>query len=263
MQRIDTAMAGAAERAATIAERINEMTREQRMARGVAAYGWPADASCDRCGDTGELPMSRTYCECAAGGRKRAVDAEARLTAEWERRWLATGVPKRFRGYRLETSPLNTPADRHLVELARGWAAGDPVASGRNLVISGGVGCGKTGFAIGALYELHAAGVGRLHYTSTSALIDALKPGGEEGVLTTAQRAECLALDDLGTTRGTDWEQDRLYALLNARYEEQVPTIITTNVALPDLAASVGERIVSRLVEGCVVIALGGIDRRR
>lgn len=263
MQDMRQALGSVAAKAAAIAEHVNTITPAERIARGVAAYGWSPDCRCDRCGDTGTLPLSGEHCQCAAGDQRRIADHEARLTAEWERRWAAAGVPKRFRHYRLDTSPLNTPSDRHHVDQVRAWLASDPITTGANLLLFGGIGVGKTGLAVGALRELHTSGAGRLLYIGTSALIDALKPGGDDGILTTCQRADVLALDDLGTTRGTDWERDRLYALINARYEAQLATIVTTNVLLTELAESIGERIASRLLEGATVVGIGGSDRRR
>lgn len=65
---------------------------------------------------------------------------------------------------------------------------------------------------------------------------------------------DVIAKGDLGATRGTDWEQDRLYALVNARYEAELPR---------NLTEAVGERIASRLLEGAEVVSVGGGDRRR
>lgn len=264
MQSTSAAFAAVKDKADAIAERLGSLTREERIQRGVDAYGWSPDCQCDRCGDQGVTPLAKEYCQCMAGSQRRIADRETEIAAEWDRRWTTAGVPKRFRGYRLASSPLNdTPLERAHVDRVREWLASDPVKSGANLLVFGGVGVGKTGLAIGALYELHTAGASRLQFVSTSALIDALKPGGDEAVMQSCQRADVLALDDLGTTRGTDWERDRLYALLNARYEDQRPTIVTTNVTLVDLADSVGERIASRLIEGATMVSIGGSDRRR
>ena len=264
MQSTREAFGNVAEKAAAIAEKVNNLSREERIQRGVTAYGWSPDCRCDRCGDTGETPLSREYCGCPAGIQRKASDHEARLAAEWERRWRAAGIPRRFLGYRLETSPLNTPSDRRVIDEVRGWIAADPIATGASLLISGSVGVGKTGLAVGALYELHSRSTSHLSlmFSSTTALIDALKPGGDEDALHAAQTAAVLALDDLGTTRGTEWEKDRLFAVIDARYQAMRPTVVTTNVAVMDLAANLGDRLVSRLLEGATIVGIDGRDRR-
>lgn len=258
LQHIGEAARNVAEKAAERAEYLRA-TKAERIAEGVRLYGWRPDADCANCGDTGLWPNSSNYCGCPAGTAKQIRDRDARSRSEWERRWVLTNVPRRFQGYRLETSPL----DAMVVDVARRWISRDPVDTGINLLITGSVGVGKTGLAIGALWELHERGVQPLWFVSTSALIDAMRPNsGEDGMLATCQKASVLVLDDLGTTRGTDWEQDRLFALLNARYEEQRPTIVTTNVEIAELAASIGERSVSRLLEQHVIVAVDGPDRR-
>lgn len=258
MQPISEAAANAAIRAQERAELARNTTPDQRLARGVELYGWQPDADCSWCGDTGKMPVSGEYCTCDAGKRQRADDRSAQLAQDWERRWVQSNVPRRFRDYRLDRSPL--PAD--LIDRIRSWVEADPGASGTNLLFTGSTGVGKTGGGVGALWALHERGVQPLWYVSTSALIDSLKPGGDESMLVTCQRASVLMLDDLGTTRGTDWEQDRLFALLNTRYEAERPTIITTNCAFSDLAVSIGERTVSRILEQHVMIAVDGPDRR-
>lgn len=55
-----------------------------------------------------------------------------------------------------------------------------------------------------------------------------------------------LILDDLGTTNSTAWSEGKLFALLNARYEAEAPTIFTLNVAPEKLGH---ERIYSRLMD--------------
>jgi DNA replication protein DnaC len=47
--------------------------------------------------------------------------------------------------------------------------------------------------------------------------------------------APLLILDDLGTQSSTPWAKEKLFQLLNARYNARLPTVITTNCALSDL----------------------------
>jgi DNA replication protein DnaC len=44
-----------------------------------------------------------------------------------------------------------------------------------------------------------------------------------------------LILDDLGTQAATPWAQEKLFQLLNARYNQQLPTILTSNRPLSEL----------------------------
>jgi DNA replication protein DnaC len=57
-----------------------------------------------------------------------------------------------------------------------------------------------------------------------------------------------LVLDDLGVENQTEWAHEQLYRVLNARYEEELPTIITSNHPLEHLDS----RLVSRFRSGLV-----------
>lgn len=54
-----------------------------------------------------------------------------------------------------------------------------------------------------------------------------------------------LILDDLGTENATPWAVEKLYQLVNHRYNYRMPTVITTNQDLDRLDA----RIVSRMLD--------------
>jgi DNA replication protein DnaC len=58
-----------------------------------------------------------------------------------------------------------------------------------------------------------------------------------------------LVLDDLGRERQTEWVQETLYLVLNARYEHGRATTITTNLDLDSLRRRIGEPILDRLAE--------------
>jgi DNA replication protein DnaC len=72
-----------------------------------------------------------------------------------------------------------------------------------------------------------------------------------------------LMLDDFGTQRGTEWEMEMLYNLVDARYGEKRFTIITTNQPLQELKDLSQGRIYSRLVEMCRLVEMEGIDYRQ
>lgn len=58
-----------------------------------------------------------------------------------------------------------------------------------------------------------------------------------------------LVLDDLGTENQTDWANEQLYRILDGRYEQRAPTILTSNVP----SERVDQRIWSRYREGLVI----------
>ena len=74
---------------------------------------------------------------------------------------------------------------------------------------------------------------------------------------------DLLHLDDLGAEKRTDWVLEQLYAIVDARYEEQRSMVVTTNLDQPALEEQIGARTVSRLVEICGdPLPLFGDDQR-
>lgn len=192
------------------------------------------------------------------------VDEGAGLEAWRAGRWT-TIVPSRYVNAELSevefTLPNGTkmpPSPPQVLE----WAQRP---RGRNLVISGTVGVGKTYMAIGAVRALHFRGW-EVVFAPIIELLDALRPSGgdPDGALEEACHAEVLVLDDVGSERPTDWTAERFYAVVNRRYMEQRPTVVTTNLGRKELQEAVGERVMSRLVgSGAVTVRLVGPDRRR
>jgi len=73
----------------------------------------------------------------------------------------------------------------------------------------------------------------------------------DRGFLARCESADLLVLDDFGAETVTGWVQDRLYLLVNRRYEDMGRTIVTTNCGDATLLERVGERVESRLIEMC------------
>lgn len=71
-----------------------------------------------------------------------------------------------------------------------------------------------------------------------------------------------LFIDDLGTEKGTEWVLETFYSILDKKYEEMIPVIITSNCNLNELGEKMGDRFSSRIAQMCEVIAMVGEDRR-
>ena len=71
-----------------------------------------------------------------------------------------------------------------------------------------------------------------------------------------------LLLDDFGIQRGTEWELEMLYDLVDARYCDERFTVVTTNQSLEEIKSISQGRIYSRLAEMCQLIPMNGPDYR-
>jgi len=81
------------------------------------------------------------------------------------------------------------------------------------------------------------------------------------------QQADLLIIDDLGAENDTTWVKEKLYEIIDSRYRDSKPTIITTNLTLEQLREKLtGDdgvtRTYDRLLEMCYPIRLQGKSRR-
>lgn len=170
----------------------------------------------------------------------------------------ASGIPIRYAGV---TDQVRLPAQ------AEGWT-GDPWC----VTILGPAGTGKTWIAVRMLMKLWNAADGggrvgkwaaRPRFFDVSTAIEAIKSefGTDDNgkTLEAMMVSRLLVLDDLGAQRETDFTKDQVSVVLRSRYNDMLPTIITSNAA--NLGELGDQRIASRLSDG-LVITLNGKDRR-
>ncbi len=132
------------------------------------------------------------------------------------------------------TNPRDRELFRSLVRDARGFAE-EPEGW---LLIHGSSGAGKTHVAAAIANRCIERGQPAL-FVVVPDLLDhlraAYKPDSElayDVLLEQVRTAPVLILDDLGTQSTTPWAQEKLFQILNHRYNAQLPTVVTTNLAL-------------------------------
>lgn len=132
-------------------------------------------------------------------------------------------------------------------------------------MLSGGVGIGKTGLAVSLAYIVHMQGRSVRIGTFTE-ILDEMRPkqgfGEKETEPADLYKPKLLVLDDLGTQKVTEFVQERLFAIIDGRYQRGLPTIITTNLSLDQMTDQFGGRVVSRIAETSTVAPLPGEDLR-
>jgi DNA replication protein DnaC len=66
--------------------------------------------------------------------------------------------------------------------------------------------------------------------------------------------ASQLFLDDIGDIKFTDWNVSQLQLLVNYRYENLLPMVITSNLSLDELSDAIGDnRVSSRINRFCLI----------
>ncbi|HEX8121595.1 MAG TPA: ATP-binding protein [Solirubrobacteraceae bacterium] len=183
-------------------------------------------------------------------------------------RRLEARLPRRYQHVAFEREPVVHMPDTVVREVRRFTREIDRnLDQGRGIWFVGDVGTGKTTLAMLVSKAAIEAGRSAAIY-SLPRLLGVLRESmsSEEGLLRLVDdlsQVDLLHLDDLGAERATDWVLEQLYAIVNARYEEQRSLVITTNLQPEELADQLGPRIVSRINEICGdPVLLMGEDKR-
>ena len=71
-----------------------------------------------------------------------------------------------------------------------------------------------------------------------------------------------IILDDIGAEKPSAWAIERLYLIINEKYESMTPMIFTTNCEKEALMDTLGDRIVSRITGMTLTVRIPGQDRR-
>jgi DNA replication protein DnaC len=60
---------------------------------------------------------------------------------------------------------------------------------------------------------------------------------------------DLLIIDEIGIQFGSDFEKNLMFDILNERYENRRPTLLLSNLTVPEVKAFLGDRIYDRLKE--------------
>lgn len=237
----------------------------------------PSATRCEFCGVplieirmtmAGKAPIETlAYCEC----RILADESASRFAAE-KARILAVkeNVGARFGDATFQNWNSSGGRDEMLAiaeDYARRWP--EMETQGLGLFIHGSPGSGKTHLVAALGLHLMRLGVS-VAFWPMQELLDRLRAtyGGasvesEHEILTGLERSQLLIIDDVAATKTTEWAEGLFYSVVDKRYRQKKPLIVTTNVTPQKLRETLGERTASRLDEICLPICNSLSDYRR
>lgn len=193
------------------------------------------------------------------------IEHEARMVAEKEEqeeraqkarreRRLNAGISERnlFKTF----SDWNTDDENQLsvLDVATNFAKGVIDGEASSLIINGKVGTGKT--------LLACAIVEQCIQTRSCRMIRALDmirnikstwsrgtDHSEQEVTNYYSTVRLLVIDEIGVQFGSDAEKMILFDIIDARYQNMLPTVIISNLNLAGISEAIGERVIDRIKE--------------
>ncbi len=73
----------------------------------------------------------------------------------------------------------------------------------------------------------------------------------ERDIISALTTCDLLILDDVGAEKWTETREETLYNIIDERYRQLLPVILTTNCDMEDLEMQIGSRSYDRLLEVC------------
>ncbi|MCW5323725.1 DNA replication protein DnaC [Verminephrobacter aporrectodeae subsp. tuberculatae] len=210
-------------------------------------------------------PAKVIWSKCPACARETAErEATAKRTEQEqarqqriEDRLNRAGIPKRFRECSFENYVADSDAKRHALSTAREFAENFPehARRGSTLVFAGNVGTGKVHLAMSIAQHIIGQGHSAFFATAREIVLmlrarwDDRTAPSELEVLRMLTKVSLLVIDEIGIQFNTDAERDQLFGVIDGRYRELMPTIVTANLSRKALQQTIGERSYSRLRE--------------
>lgn len=229
-------------------------------------------------------------CECEGAKNEREIkckEDEQRRQEEEQKAYRAkiedmikqSRIGKRFINRTFNNFKTNNK-NKAAFETAKKYAAEFEKykEDGVGLIFTGNYGTGKTHLAAAICHEIIKQDYQPIFGTMITLLgnIKATydnnhKVEDENSIIEKYATCDLLVIDDLGKERPTEWAIEKLYYVINSRYENCLPVVITTNYSIDKLVsrltikdnAETAEAIVSRIYEMCRGVYMNWEDYRR
>lgn len=225
---------------------------------------------CRKCGEhlqtyfewQGKKILVSCLCKCqqekiARQDEQASLKEKVRLCKE------ANFSDKKLSSWNFTTDDLqNVQISKAMKNYVANWA--NVKKQGKGLILYGDPGTGKTFFAACIVNALTEKGVPCL-MTNFARLTNSLWAINEkQAYLDNLNKYSLLVVDDLAAERDTEYMNEMVFQVIDARYRSGLPLIITTNLTARDLKCpktTNKQRVYSRILEMCYPVEVKG-ERR-
>ena len=226
---------------------------------------------CKKCGEPLETFITvpvvgerkvRCICECRRKERDAAAERAKQQELDRNRRIC-------FGGSAMMKCTFEKSNDTENLKLARNYAKNfkDFMRQGKGLLFFGTVGTGKSHMAACIANQLIDEGY-KVLMTNFATMVNILQQSfeGRQEYINSLNRYALLIIDDLGAERKSEYMQEQVFNIIDARYRSGLPMIITTNLTADELKkpSDIGNsRIYDRILERCHPVEVKGRSIRR
>lgn len=225
---------------------------------------------CRKCGDALEVIIDvpiigrkkvRCICSCMKQVRDEAEDRAKREELDRNRRIC-------FGGSDLMKCRFENSEETESLKMAKNYVrhfAGFR-SQGKGLLLYGTVGTGKSHMAACIANDLIDEGY-KVLMTNFATMVNILQSSfeGRQEYINSLNRYALLIIDDLGAERKSDYMQEQVFNIIDARCRSGLPMIITSNLTMTELTEPTEimcQRIYDRILERCHPIEMIGASRR-
>lgn len=230
------------------------------------------DWDCEKCHDTGRIYRNNQYliCSCAKNDLRKRKQKNGNLPMHLQNATFNNANLNYYETDLITDSGMNYRENAQKVySLASSFVQRFHSDSfNRGLIIEGPIGSGKS-YLLGCIANaLIDRGI-HFRYIVYSDLLQQIRStynqsnpeNDEKQILSTVQQIPVLLIDDLGTEKATEFASSTLYQIIDRRYREEKPIILSTNYSIKNLKNRfpvMGERIFQRLLEMNKYLELAG-----